>query len=88
MGKEILFLRSLYEYAKRQIPEKKILVQRINRVKNELKHNDVGENSWVEADFEFEATELYIKAIKNYFNVYKGMPKDRTIMGLFEFLTL
>lgn len=63
--------------------------QRINAgTKKGLKHNDSGDNEWVDADFENEAALLFVKAMKNYFNSYNEFPKDRTLRGLFEELTL
>jgi len=63
-------------------------MEKINGVKNELKHNDDGENEWVEADFENEAALLFVKAVKNYFDCYKNFPNDVVIKRLFEHLTL
>jgi hypothetical protein len=85
---EILFVRDIYEYLSGQSPNDTALIRQINRVKNELKHNDSGINEWVEADFEFEASRLFIRAVKNYYDSYKEFPKDRTITILFNFLTL
>jgi hypothetical protein len=65
-----------------------VLISNINKVKNELKHNDSGENEWVDADFEDEAATLFVKAVKNYIDSYREFPKDRIIVNLFESLTL
>lgn len=64
------------------------LIGRINCVKNELKHNDSGKNKWVETDFEHEASVLFCKAVKNYFEAYNEIPKDRIVCRLFYNLTL
>lgn len=88
LDKEIMYLGSIHEYYSKSKPNNKTLIKSINKIKNELKHNDLGENSWVDADFEFEAVSLFVKAVKNYFNAYNEMPKDRIINGLFDFLTL
>jgi hypothetical protein len=53
-----------------------------------LKHNDSGVNNWIEADFENEAVLLFVKAVKNYFNAYGEMPKDKIVNNLFDHLTL
>jgi hypothetical protein len=55
---------------------------------NEAKHNDRGENVWLDADFENECVLLFVKAVKNYFDEYKEMPKDMAIISLIEELTL
>jgi hypothetical protein len=88
LEKEIEYLRSVYNYFSGQNPSNKILIEKINSVKNELKHNDSGENEWVSADFENEAAMLFIKGVKNYFDCYQDYPKDRIIRSLFEHLTL
>ena len=53
-----------------------------------MKHNDSGVNNWIEADFENEAVLLFVKAVKNYFNAYGEMPKDKIVNNLFDHLTL
>jgi hypothetical protein len=52
---EVIYLRNVYDYFTGQKPSDKELIQKINTVKNELKHNDNGDNLWVDADFENEA---------------------------------
>lgn len=86
---EVHYLRSVYEYfSGSNIPSDKELIRNINKVKNELKHNDNGENEWVNADFENEAVLLFVKAVKNYHDCYNEFPNDRIIKNLFEHLTL
>jgi hypothetical protein len=85
---EVVFLRSIYDYFSGQKPPDKELIQKINKVKNELKHNDSGVNLWVDADFENEAALLFLKAVKNYFDCYKEFPNDRIVKNLFQHLTL
>lgn len=85
---EIIYAQSGYQYFSKTIPPKKELIQNINKIKNELKHNDTGENLWVEADFENEAATLFVKAVKNYFDSFGELPKDRTVIKLFDFITL
>ena len=50
-----------------------------NRIRNELKHNDRGDNEWVRADFEFEARDLIDRAIRNHWLAYDAPPHDRVI---------
>jgi hypothetical protein len=85
---EVIYLRSVYDYFSGQKPSNKELIQKINKVKNELKHNDGGNNDWVGADFENEASSLFVKAVKNYFNCYNEFPNDRIVKNLFEHITL
>lgn len=82
------YLKSGYEYFNGKIPSNKELIEKFNRVKNNLKHNDNGENEWVEANFENEAVLIFVRAVKNYYDSYNQFPKDRIINNLFEDLTL
>jgi hypothetical protein len=86
--KDANYLRSVYDYFSGHKPSNKDLNFKINRVKNNLKHNDSGENEWVNADFEYEAAKLFVRALKNYFNSYNEFPKDRIINALFDHLTI
>ncbi|MBU1183319.1 MAG: hypothetical protein KKF00_14395 [Proteobacteria bacterium] len=85
---EIEYLKSIYRYFNKPSPSNKELIKRINKTKNEMKHNDKGEDLWVESDFENECVLLFVKAVKNYFDAYNEMPKNKTVMNLFEHLTL
>ena len=85
---ELNYLRSINNYFSGQKPSNKELLKKVNKVKNEFKHNDSGDNEWVEADFENEAAMLFVKAMKNYIDCYKEFPTDRISRNLFEHLTL
>jgi len=82
------FTKNIYSSFDKPVPPVKIIRDRINSVKNTIKHNDAGENSWVQADFEFEASMKFVAAVKNHFRAYGKMPSDRIIMRLFDNLTL
>jgi len=76
---------------KRPLPDEKEIKKSINRIRNELKHNDTGENVWLNEHkerWEYEASGHIIRAVKNYFNAYNEMPKDRIIMNVFYWLTM
>lgn len=88
LEKEVIYLRSFYDYFSIQKPNNKDLKLKINKVKNNLKHNNSGENEWVNADFEYEAAILFVRAFKNYFNSYNEFPKDKIVNALFDHLTL
>ena len=85
---EVEYLKSIYQYFNKPCPPKRELINQINKTKNELKHNDVGKNLWVDSDIENECVLLFVKAVKNYFNAYKEMPKKKVVMRLFEHLCL
>jgi len=88
LDNDVTYAQNIYQYFSKQIPTKKEIIQNINKTKNELKHNDAGENLWIEADFENEASSLFVKAVKNYFDSFGELPKNRTIIKLFDFFTL
>ena len=88
LDREVIYLRNVYDYFHGQKPTNKQLISKVNKVKNELKHNDSGDNLWVGADFEFEAAWLFVRAVKNYFDCYEEYPKDRIVKNLFEHITL
>lgn len=85
---EVIYLRSVYDYFSGKRPSTRQLINEINKVKNELKHNDSGNNEWVEADFKNEASLLFVKAMKNYFDCYNEFPADRISRNLFNHITL
>ncbi len=85
---EIDYLGSIYEYFSGQKLSKKELIQKINNVKNQLKHNDSGDNEWVDGDFENEAALIFVKAMKNYFGCYNEFPSDKVARNLFKEITL
>jgi len=85
---DIEYTKSIYQYFNIPIPPDNELIKQINKTKNEVKHNDEGDNSWVDSDFENECVSLFVKAVRNYFYAYKEMPKNRTVTNLFMHLTL
>jgi hypothetical protein len=82
------YLKNAYDFLTGREISKKDIINQLNLTRNKVKHNDSGENLWIEADFENEACILFVRAVKNYFDAYKEMPKDRIINNLFEDLTL
>jgi hypothetical protein len=66
-------------------PERKKVVEAHNRIRNQLKHNDSGDNEWVTADFKFEAQDLIDRAIRNYWLAYDTPPTDRIINNYVQF---
>ena len=60
------------------------MVEAHNRMRNELKHNDSGDNEWVIADFRFEAQDLIDRAIRNYWLAHDTAPADRIINNYIE----
>jgi hypothetical protein len=79
------FWSQLARIAGKSPPEKKKVVKAHNRIRNELKHNDGGDNEWVTADFEFEAQDLIDRAIRNYWLAYDAPPNDRVINNYVQF---
>jgi hypothetical protein len=74
-----VFFDQLADYFEKPRPELKKIIKQRNRVKNELKHNDIGEDYEIQHDFEYEAEELIISAVNNYVYIFKEYPKHRVI---------
>jgi hypothetical protein len=85
---DIKYTQSLSHFLSKDLPKTKAIIKDRNVTKNDLKHNDIGENLIIEADFENEATTFFVAAIKNYFNAFEEWPDDSITINLFEFLTL
>ncbi|MGE8431212.1 hypothetical protein [Chryseobacterium joostei] len=81
-------LENLYRFLGAEIPNKQELNKTVNLSKNELKHNDKGENTIINCDFENEAAILFIDSVKNYYNCFNEYPNNNTVISLFEYLTL
>lgn len=60
-------------------PEAKHVRGVANRVRNALKHNDSGDNEWLEADFEFESQSMIDRALRNWLLAYGSFPSDRIV---------
>jgi hypothetical protein len=82
------YLGSFYDYFRKPRPSKKALIQAHNKIRNELKHNDSGKNYFVTADFQMEAEDMIIRAMKNYFNAFGCFPRHRNLRIWFDFMTL
>jgi hypothetical protein len=76
---EETFAEGLAEVLNATKPDKAKIRNVMNRVRNECKHNDSGDNEWVEADFEYEAQCLIDRALRNWLLAYGGFPKDRIV---------
>jgi len=74
LNREVEYLKSVYRFFNGSEPSNRELIKRINNAKNETKHNDSGENLWVDSDFENECVLLFVKAVKNYYNAYNDYP--------------
>ena len=67
------------EVLKLEKPNAQKVKRIMNRIRNECKHNDSGENEWVTADFAYEAQCLIDRAISNWMIAYGSFPKDRIV---------
>lgn len=85
---DIAYTQSIFHFLSKDLPKNKTLIKNRNFVKNELKHNDIGENLIIEADLEFEASIFFVAAIKNYFDAFEEWPEDEITLELFEHFTL
>ena len=59
--------------------DRKKVVKAHNHLRNQLKHNDSGDDEWVTADWQFETQHLIDRAIRNYWLAYGTRPEDRII---------
>jgi len=82
------YLGSFYDWMGKPRPPRKKLISVHNRVRNALKHNDAGKNTRVRADFRFEAEDMILRAVKNYFEAFDSLPTSKTIRSWFEQMTL
>ena len=73
------FWDQLATVVNKPMPDRKKVIAVLNRTRNELKHNDSGENLFFETDFEFEAQCLIDRAIKNFWLAYDSPLLDRII---------
>jgi hypothetical protein len=82
------YIGSFYDFFKKPRPPKKALIHAHNKIRNELKHNDSGKNYFVIADFQQDAEDMIIRAMKNYFNAFDCFPSHRNLRIWFDFITL
>ena len=50
-----------------------------NKLRNELKPNDDGRNSRLQADFVFQAEDMILRALRNYKLAFGGMPGSKLV---------
>jgi hypothetical protein len=79
---------SIYDWAGKPRPSKKILIASENRLRNELKHQDDGRNVTIEADFEFHCEEMLLRCMYNYFDAFGCFPRSKALRFWFENMTL
>jgi len=79
------YFKQLAEMHGKPPPNRKQVIEKFNRFKNQLKHNDSGENEYISADYEFEAQDLIDRAIRNYLLAYGEFPKDRVVRNYVNF---
>jgi len=77
------FAAGMAEWFNVPAPDRAKVQAVMNRVRNECKHNDSGDNEWVEADFEYEAQELIDRALRNWLFAYGSFPKDRIVAAYY-----
>ncbi|WP_143306156.1 hypothetical protein [Chitinophaga vietnamensis] len=85
---EKYFFDQLAQYFKRPQPSIGRVQRRRNRIKNELKHNDSGENNNITHDFQSEAEDFIIGAINNYQLITGHLPTDRRIKNFWTHMQL
>ncbi len=79
---------AIYEWAGAPRPSKKKLIRFENSTRNHLKHQDDGRNITIEADFAFDAEDMLLRCMFNYFNAFGCFPKNPRLRRWFENMTL
>jgi hypothetical protein len=84
--------RQLWEWAASKepritVPEEAEFRHRLNRLRNDLKHNNAGKNGRIRADFEFAADEMLLRCIRNYLKLYSKPPRDKVISEWWEYVS-
>jgi hypothetical protein len=82
----LLELAATKTAVKKPTPEQ--IKKGLNRVRNELKHNDSGKNIRVEAIYDYETEEMILRAIRNYHKLYNCLPSDKKLRDWFDFVTM
>jgi hypothetical protein len=82
------WLGSVYDWAKKPRPSKKKLISVLNATRNHLKHQDDGRNIRVEADFKFDAEDMILRCMYNYFTAFGCFPASKSLRNWFYYMTL
>lgn len=69
-------------------PGDKEIRRRINYARNELKHNDGGKNRPVSADIVYEAEDMILRALRNYYKLYGKHPPQKEVLDWWDNMTL
>ena len=83
-----LWLDQIADWLNKPRSSLKNIAKSRNRLKNELKHNDAGENVVINEDFRFEAETHIINSIRNYELITGEIPKDRVIRRFWNWISL
>jgi hypothetical protein len=80
------FLKQVFEYVKHPLPAD--LSSRLNKQRNELKHNDGGKNKQVKADWRFEAEDMILRGIRNYQRAFGCTPRSKLVRQWWDWISL
>jgi hypothetical protein len=83
--------RKLWEWAAAKesrltVPGDAELRRRLNRVRNEAKHNDSGRDKRVKAIYDYEADEMLTRCMFNYLTLYGKPPRDKVISEWWDYV--
>ena len=93
----VAYERSMWDYAVPRaaaqgkaitIPNDKELHRRMNHARNEFKHNERGKNSSVAAYYNWEAEDMILRAIKNFYKLFDKPPRSKLVRDWWEDTTL
>lgn len=77
---EMDFEKELAPHLKQKTPDRRTVIKSRNRVRNELKHNDSGDNPSFKAEIKYEAECIIERAIRNYLIAFDQLPKDKILL--------
>jgi hypothetical protein len=83
-----IWIDQIADYFKKPRPAFSRVAKSRNKIKNELKHNDTGQDIKVDFDFKFEAEEFILGAIRNHELVTGILPNDRTIKSFWNLISM
>ena len=82
------WMGSLFDSAHKPRPLKRQLIAMLNRSRNHLKHQDDGRNIRVTANWYYEAENMLLRCMFNYFDAFGRYPASKPLREWFENMTL
>ncbi|MFA6261448.1 MAG: hypothetical protein WC760_08270 [Bacteroidia bacterium] len=81
---EKIFIDQIADIYKKDRPSYNKVLNLRHKLKNEIKHNDRGDNDDIIHDFKCEAETFILGAIRNYELIFREIPNDRIIKSFWD----